>query len=130
MSNSGELVFIDSSGGMEEYNLRVFNVVTYIPVRALPLGMFITSDETTDTLTRALTMFKDCLNEKAFYGRGSQLGPAVVMSDNCSELRDALRLNWVKATLLLCIFHLKCSNCGNGFLSARMALTLRTDPIF
>ena len=92
--------------GMEEYNLRVFNVVTYSPVGALPLGMFITSDETTDTITRALTMFKACLNDKAFYGCGSQVGPAVIMTDNCSELRDALKLNWAEAILLLCIFHL------------------------
>ena len=106
MPNSGDLVFIDSSGGMEEYNLRVFNVVTYSPVGALPLGSFIKSDETTATLTRALGMYKECLDEKSFYGRGAELGPAVVMTDNCSELRDALRQNW-KSELLLCIFHLR-----------------------
>ena len=51
-------------------------------------------------------MFKNCLDEKSFYGRGSELGPAVVMTDNCSELRDALRSVWNEATLLLCVFHL------------------------
>ena len=81
VSNSGDLVFIDSSGGMEEYNLRVFDVVTYSPVGALPLGLIITSDETTDTLTRAFTMYTRCLDGKSFYGRGGEVGPAVVMTD-------------------------------------------------
>ena len=106
VSNSGDLVFIDSSGGMEEYNLRVFDVVTYSPVGALPLGLIITSDETTDTLTRAFTMYTRCLDGKSFYGRGGEVGPAVVMTDNCSELRDALRSVWSETSLLLCIFHL------------------------
>ena len=33
----------------------------YSPVGALPLGSCITSDETTDTLTRALGMNKGCV---------------------------------------------------------------------
>ena len=33
-------------------------------------------------------------------------GPAVFMTDNCSELRDALHIVWPEAILLLCLFHI------------------------
>ena len=34
------------------------------------------------------------------------MGPQIIMTDNCSELRDALNKNWSIAILLLCIFHM------------------------
>ena len=58
------MIFLDSSGGMEEYNLRLFLFVTHSPAGALPLGIILTSDETTDTLTRALEMFTAALPGK------------------------------------------------------------------
>ena len=75
-------------------------------VRALPLGIIITSDETEDTLQQAFEMYCNVLPENAFYGRGVVEGPEVVMTDNCSELRQVIRERWNKATLLLCIFHI------------------------
>ena len=54
-------MFLDSSGGMEEFNLRLFLMVTHSPYGALPLGIIITSDETTETLTRALELFANAL---------------------------------------------------------------------
>jgi len=104
--SSGEMVFFDSSGGMEEYNLRVFVMVTHSFVGALPLGIVVTSDETTDTLTRALEMFSSSLPDFAFYGKGALNGPGVIMTDNCDELKDALHATWPRSRLLLCIFHL------------------------
>ena len=91
---------------MEEYNLRVFLMVTYSNVGALPLGIIITSDETTTTLIQALDMFKLCLPRNAFNGVGPDQGPAVVMTDSCSELRDALSKCWPSVVLLLCVFHM------------------------
>lgn len=46
---------------MEEYNLRVFLMLTHSFVGALPLGIIVTSDKTTDTLTRALEIFSATL---------------------------------------------------------------------
>ena len=62
------MVFFDSSANMEEYNLRVFLMVTYSNVGALPLEIILTSDETTTTLIQALDMFK--------------------LSKNCHEMLD------------------------------------------
>ena len=76
---AAELVFIDSSGGMEEYNLRVFLIVTHSPIGALPLGIIITSDETTETLVRSFVMFRDALPNNAFFGRGNT-GPDVTIN--------------------------------------------------
>jgi hypothetical protein len=87
---------------MEEYNLRVFVMVTYSVCGALPLGIFITSDEKEQTLTDALELMKSCLGDSAFYGA---VGPKVFMTDNCSELREALKKVWPTSVLLLCIFH-------------------------
>ncbi|XP_066926380.1 uncharacterized protein [Clytia hemisphaerica] len=104
IQNSGELVFIDSSGGMEEFDLRVFVIVTHSFVGALPLGIIVTSDETTETLTRAFEMYSSLLPAYAFHS--SPFGPGIIMTDNCDELYDALHAVWPNAKLLLCLFHI------------------------
>ena len=83
---------------MEEYNLRVFVMVTHSPVGALPLGIIVTSDETCSTLIQLLDLFKECLPSDSFGGRGGQLGPSISMTDNCGELRDALTNTWPQST--------------------------------
>ena len=103
VNNSGELIFIDSSSNMDEFNLRVFVIVTHSNAGSLPLGLVITSDETTSTLTQAFEMFKNSLPINAFSGKGV---PHIIMTDNCKELRDALRKVWPMCILLLCIFHM------------------------
>ena len=77
--------------------------MTHSVVGALPLGI-ITSDETTATLSKAFRMYQDILPPMAFFGNVD--GPSIIMTDNCSELREALRSVWPKATLLLCLFHI------------------------
>ena len=91
---------------MEESNLRVFLMVTHSVTGALPLGIIITSDEKTQTLIDALSLFKSSLPDYAFFGSSSDIGPKVIMTDNCLELRDSLRHTWPHATLTLCIFHI------------------------
>ena len=100
---SGELVFIDSSSNMEEYNLRLFLIVTHSVLGALPLGILLTSDEKTQTLIDGFKLLKDCLPEYAFHNKGH---PDVAMTDNCSELHDALRYVWPDMNLILCVFHI------------------------
>ena len=102
---SKDLVFLDSSSNMEEYNLRVFVMVTHSVCGALPLGIFVTSDEKEQTLQDALELFKSCLPEFAFHGASPDTGPKVFMTDNCYELREALQKVWPNAATVLCIFH-------------------------
>ena len=105
VSESGELIFIDSSSNMDEYHLRVFLVVTQSVIRALPLGLLITSDEKTETLIQGFTLLKHCFDENSFYSMGSD-GPEMGMTDNCTELRDALEKVFPNMKLLLCTFHI------------------------
>ena len=86
MKQSSELTFIDSSSNMEELSLRVFPVCTHSVAGALPLGIIIVSDERTTNLVEGFTLLKNCMGDDAFFGRKC-LGPRVIMTDNCSELR-------------------------------------------
>ena len=91
---------------MEEHNLRVFIICTHSVVGALPLGLIICSDEKTETLIAAFEMYRELLPHGAFFGKGKTTGPNVMLTDNCSELRDALSNVWPASSLLLCTFHL------------------------
>ena len=48
-------------------------------------------------------MFKSILPDESFYGSSS---PSIIMTDNCTELRNSLRRAWPKAILYLCTFHI------------------------
>ena len=104
VQNAKDLIFVDSSSNMEEFNLRVFIVVTHSVCGALPLGIIFTSDEQGKTLQTAFELYKETVSPYGFYG--SLTGPSVVMTDNCDELRDALLSIWPNITLLLCIYHI------------------------
>lgn len=80
-------------------------ICTHSPAGALPLGILLTSDETEGTLSSAFRMYCDILPEASFYGRGVDVGPSVIMTDNCGELRAVLHERWPSAVLLLCVFH-------------------------
>ena len=99
------MAFTDASSNMEEHNLKVFVVLTHSIAGGLPLGIIITSDETTPTLTKAFNKYRDILPDSAFFGKGKE-GPAIFMTDNCVELRDALHSTWPNCILLLCLFHM------------------------
>ena len=62
---ASEVVFTDASSNMDEHNLKVSIICTYIVVGALPRGIIMTSDETTETLVAAL--FRDMLPENALF---------------------------------------------------------------
>ena len=88
VQNAKDLIFVDSSSNMEEFNLRVFIVVTHSVCGALPLGIIFTSDEQGKTLQTAFELYKETVSPYGFYG--SLTGPSVVMTDNCDELRGCI----------------------------------------
>ena len=83
--------------------MRVFIFCTQSVASALPLGIVITSDEQMETLTEVFTLLKSLSPSNSFFGKGR---PDVIMTDNCSELREALYEVFPESTLLLCIFHI------------------------
>ena len=79
--------------------------MTHSVVGALPMGLLITSDEKVDTLIAGFQQLKYCMDESSVYYR-SGMGPKLIITDNCSELHDALNQVWPETKLLLCTFHI------------------------
>lgn len=99
--NSGELVFIDSSGCLDKDNHRVFMLMTHSAGGGLPLGCFITSSESEKAIRYGLELLTSII-ETPFYGRGY---PAVFMTDDCTAERNAIRSVYPSSKRMLCTFH-------------------------
>ena len=97
---------MDASSNFEDYNLRVFFVMTHSVLGALPLGILITSDEQVETLIKGFKQLRQCFDDKSFFGRGGNVGPSFAVTDNCSELQDALSQVWPNMDVFLCLFHI------------------------
>jgi hypothetical protein len=91
---SGELCYMDASASFEPLNTSITLLYTSCAVGALPLGLFITSDELEITLEKALNLLKTILPQNAFFGRGPQVGPKIFITDDSSAERNALELCW------------------------------------
>ncbi|CAB4487735.1 unnamed protein product [Rhizophagus irregularis] len=102
---SSEICYMDASASFEPLNTSITLLYTSYAVGALPLGLFITSDELEITLEKALNLLKSILPQHAFYGRGAQLGPKIFLTDDSSAERNALELCWPESIRLLCTFH-------------------------
>ncbi|KAG1662450.1 hypothetical protein GQR58_020947 [Nymphon striatum] len=102
---SGELVFIDASGGMDRYDCRIFMMLTHSAAGGLPLGCLIVTSKSRECITEALRLYLDIVPNDAFFGRGSR-GPIVFLSDDSEAERQSLEEVFPEATLVLCVFHL------------------------
>ncbi|CAB5385354.1 unnamed protein product [Rhizophagus irregularis] len=102
---SSEICYMDASASFEPLNTSITLLYTSCAIGALPLGLFITSDELEITLEKALNLLKSILPQHAFYGRGAQLGSKIFLTDDSSAERNALELCWPESIRLLCTFH-------------------------
>ncbi|PKC72096.1 hypothetical protein RhiirA1_452730 [Rhizophagus irregularis] len=96
---------MDASSSFEPLNNSITLLYTSCTIGALPLGLFITSDESEITLEKALNLLKLILPPYAFFGRGPQVGPEVFLTDDSSAERNALEICWPRGIRLLCTFH-------------------------
>ena len=104
VKQAGELVYCDSTSSLDRYNCPTFIMSTCTSAGGIPLGVVITSGESEEVITEAVTFLKAILPTNAFYGRGAQ-GPEVCITDDCDAERAALKNTWPGTALLLCIFH-------------------------
>ena len=74
-------------------------------VGTLP-GLIIMNDEKTGTLTTAFKMYESLLCKESLFGNGANIDPAVIMTNNCLELRDSPGMVWSTSSLLLGSFYL------------------------
>ncbi|XP_028440345.1 uncharacterized protein LOC114559727 [Perca flavescens] len=105
VQQSGEIIFVDSSGYCDRQNHCLFLFLTHSAAGGLPLGVLITTSESAATLTAGISLLKRLLPPGAFFGREDH-GPQAVMTDDCSALRQALATVYPGASILLCTFHL------------------------
>lgn len=102
IKHSGELVFIDASGNMDRLGCRVFLLLTHCCAGGVPLGVLVTTSESTETVTEALHLHNSLLSDDTYFGRGQ---PEIFMTDDSLSERQALESVYPESTLLLCIFH-------------------------
>lgn len=98
---AGELCYMDASSSFEPLNNSITLFYTSCVIGALPLGLFITSDEFEVTLEKAINLLKLILPPYAFFGREPQVGPEVFLTDDSSAERNALELCWPQGEHLL-----------------------------
>lgn len=102
---SGDLVFVDGSGGVDRHGCRVFLMMTHSAAGRLPLGVLITSSESENILTHGFQLLKDLFPPSAFFGRHEKV-PKIIMTDDAEAERKALHNEYQESTLLLSSFHI------------------------
>ena len=103
---SGDIVLVDATSNLDRHDTKLFHFICPSPVGGLPLGRILTSREDENTISAAIELFKSVLPHNAFFGRGPDLGPKIIMTDDATGERNALSKQWPHVILLLCVFHL------------------------
>ncbi|CAG8767892.1 14031_t:CDS:2 [Cetraspora pellucida] len=106
LQQAEELVYMDTTAGLDILNTPLTILSTSMSIGSLPLAVILTSDETAYTFSEALNALKHILPITAFNSHGPIIGPEVIITDDCKAERMALHNTWDKTTLLLCVFHL------------------------
>ena len=96
---AAELCYMDASASFDPLNSSITLLYTSCAAGALPLGLFITSDELEITLEKSINLLKTILPSCAFFGRGPEVGPMVFLTDDSNAERNALEICWPKGTL-------------------------------
>ena len=102
---SSELVFMDATSSLDRFSCPTYIISTGSAAGAVPLGVFVLSNETTSTITKGLNLLKSVLPSHAFFNKGCEIGPDLFITDELASQREALRIVWPNARLLLCLFH-------------------------
>ena len=102
---AAEIVFCDATSSLDRYNTALFILSTTHVCSGVPLAAVMVSDETEQTVTKAMEMVKQVLPADAFYGNGPSVGPSAFMIDDSIVEHTALSVTWPSARILLCTFH-------------------------
>ena len=99
---SKELVFVDASSSFEDFNNPLFVISTSSAAGGLPLGIVVTSAESSDVIHRGMTTLKELFPKSAFYGNGY---PTNIIIDDSSAEREGLHQTWPSSSIFMCTFH-------------------------
>ncbi|XP_069976802.1 uncharacterized protein [Penaeus vannamei] len=103
LAQTGKLILIDSNS-IEFLKCRIYLLMTHSGFGGLPVGILITSSNSTDVLHQALDLYMDLLPDQAFAGRG-HLGPEFILTEDCHVQRHALAAKFPDTTVFICPYH-------------------------
>ena len=87
-----EICYIDIFVSFESLNTLIMLLYTSCIADALPLGLFITSDELKITFKKAINMLKTILFDHVFFSCKQNLGSQIFLIDDSAAERNALKL--------------------------------------
>ena len=102
---ASEFVFMDATSSLDRFSCPMYILSTGSAAGAIPLGVFVVSDESSSTISAGLNLLKSVMPSGAFYGQGSELGPECILIDEQAAQCEALRQVWPGMRQLLCLFH-------------------------
>ena len=79
---AGDLLIMDGTANLDRNDTKEFHLMCPSPVGGLPLGTLIMTRADEETIAAALELYKALLQERAFYGRGKDLGPVLMITDD------------------------------------------------
>ena len=91
VQQASEVVYIDSSSSLDNYNKAVFVLSTSSAAGGLPLGVVVTLGESTVTIENAMSTLNEILPECGFGQRGRDIGPQTIITDDSNPEREGLK---------------------------------------
>ena len=83
---------MDATSSLDHFSCPTYIISTGSAAGAVPLGVFVLSNETTSTVTRGLNLLKSVLPSHAFFNKGCEIGPDSFITDKLASQREALRM--------------------------------------
>ena len=103
---AGDIVLMDATTNLDRHDTKLFHLICPSAVGGLPLGNIITSKEDEETICAALTLFKSILPKDAFFGRGPNVGPKIIMTDDSDAERNAVKKLWPNVSFVTSILEM------------------------
>ena len=120
-----DIAFVDSTASLDRFSSPMFIVSTASSAGGIPLGVVITSSESTHTLRQAFHQLQQIMPARSYYGNGCKKGPEIILTDDSTSERQALQMTWPETTFYYAcsiIYRVGRRGCGRK----RMALIIRT----
>lgn len=99
--HADEMIFIDTSGSCDQSSTSVTFIFAATKIGALPIAVILHKNKSENDYLYALKMAKQYLEASC----NKLFEPQIIMTDDDSAERNALKVVFPKSRLLLCIFH-------------------------
>lgn len=99
---SSRMIFVDSSGSCDQTSTSVTFILAAAKTGAIPLKCVFHSDQSEANYTLVFNLLRESLGADGFNGLGY---PKIIMTDDSTAERNALRTVFPESIVLLCSFH-------------------------